>query len=165
METNFNFLLTIPAEIRTSFLVDMPNLADRILSEAVLPTYDTFKVDATGKLRKGFQVNINRISQFVVAIDIDNVAFDKHYPDQYYWQIIKDGRKPQPAFKGTRKGDPFMKSVDNWADAKGFTGNRFWLAKNINTRGIEGKPKVFQEIVRKSEEFIIGYVDEMIGAL
>jgi len=91
-----------------------------------------------------------------VIFTLMNDATDPSYPNKFYWNIVDSGRKrKQRLTKGTKKNSPFTKSLTRWADAKGFTGSIFWLAVNINDRGINGRPEIFESMVNKSEEFIV----------
>ena len=137
------------------------DIANGVVNQVMIPITRKYGKEASGRLNRRYHCVVNQVkdgTQFLLV----NTATDRHYPNDYYWNVVNGGRRKMPSFSGIRKtklvADPFRASIETWADSVGFTGNRFWLARNINERGLEGKPELFNEMVNKSKEFIISRV-------
>ena len=145
-----DIIANILAEIRSNAI----QVAGDVVREVAIPlTVKAGKV-ATKKLINGWDCVVNAISEGVQFVLI-NTATDETYVNEYYWNVVEGGRKKMPSFSGIRERDPFRKSLKNWADSVGFTGNRFWLARNINERGLKGNPALFENIRNDFDTFIL----------
>ena len=113
----------------------------------------------SNNLLEGYRVDVIPVDENTITFVLKNVAVAEgmeNYSGQakYYWHVINEGRKPVSKFRGTRPDDPFMKGITKWADARGYNGSIFGLAKLINEKGFAGTPQLFDDIVDGSKEII-----------
>lgn len=161
MEENFDFLLNIPSEIRNYFIANLANVETKILNEVILPINDKFGKDATGKLKKSYVIESNRIGNIII-LTIKNTATAEKYPGKYYWVVIRDGRK---AYSGMNEHIPPWRDVEQWMQSKGIEGSPFKMAQSINEKGFEGNPQMFEEMGNETVDYLLNYIDKAIGGI
>ena len=125
-----------------------------IVNQIMIPVTKKYG-KATGKrLISGYDVKSSVSGNGEITFTLINDATDPQYKGYYFWTRVDQGRPKVKKFSGTRKGDAFYDALDRWKSTSGFTGSTFWLAVNINTRGIKGTPELFDEIRVKTKDFL-----------